>query len=435
MKKICCCVLGILYFCGISVFAETVSLNEIIEFAIENNQDLKKQEVVFSDAEKAYKYKWNAFLPSLSLSGGLNHTHLSKNSAENGFSWSAGARINFSLTAGIPYELQNADLTYSKQKLTYEKNIYDFRNKIIQTYNSICLEKTKINILNENLKTAQNQYELVARNYRNGLASELSLLQAQYSVESIKPQIKENEIKFQNDVENFYNLIGSKGDFTLSFDTDLEVKKLSFSDISSIIDEYIEKRFDVQTAYNTLEIAKLTKQKASMTSLAPSISLGENISYGGKISSGMDPALKGTFSLSVSIPLDGFIPVSKTKLALNSNNTAITTAELDLENTKNNARLDIQNKIAQIDYLWSTISLVELNCNIARRSYDLSYQGYRGGMVSQSDLISSRQNLMSAEQTITQTKANYIMAVYNLATSLNISVEELYEKFEDKSTN
>jgi outer membrane protein TolC len=52
--------------------------------------------------------------------------------------------------------------------------------------------------------------------------------------------------------------------------------------------------------------------------------------------------------------------------------------------------------------------------------------------VSQTDLLSARQRMVSAKQAALQTEIAYISAVYNLATALGMRVEEVFELYGKK---
>jgi multidrug efflux system outer membrane protein len=63
------------------------------------------------------------------------------------------------------------------------------------------------------------------------------------------------------------------------------------------------------------------------------------------------------------------------------------------------------------------------------RAYELTEQGYRSGLVNQTELRSANQKRVGAEQAAMTTKIAYLSAVYNLALALNLDITQLYELY------
>lgn len=99
------------------------------------------------------------------------------------------------------------------------------------------------------------------------------------------------------------------------------------------------------------------------------------------------------------------------------------------EETRKTAKNDIQEKVDSVNRLWETLDVSKLNVSIAQRSYELSQEGYQSGLISQTDLESSRQQMLSAQQSYLQTQIQYLSAIYNAAQSLNLSISDFYSTF------
>ena len=141
------------------------------------------------------------------------------------------------------------------------------------------------------------------------------------------------------------------------------------------------------------------------------------------------PSVTGSFSVSVSIPVDGFVPGSSKSLALKQAADAVTIAQLNLDTTLAQARQDIETKVAEAAQLWHAIDIARLNESIAERSYQLSQEGYRAGLVSQTDLETSRQQMVSAQLAASTSQSQYLVGVGNLANALGLELEQLYQLF------
>ena len=143
--------------------------------------------------------------------------------------------------------------------------------------------------------------------------------------------------------------------------------------------------------------------------------------------------MNGSFSVSVNIPLDGLIPNSNMNLQVKNAKDAITTAQIDLDSTIKSARQDISKKVADVRRIYESLELNSLNKQIADRAYQLSAEGYRNGLVSQTDLASQRKDRLTAQQTLMQAEINYILSIESLAAALNIPTSELTSRYSVKT--
>ena len=70
-----------------------------------------------------------------------------------------------------------------------------------------------------------------------------------------------------------------------------------------------------------------------------------------------------------------------------------------------------------------------MNETIAERAYQLSQEGYRAGLVSQTDMENSRQQMVSAQLSGSTSQSQYLVGVGNLANALGLQVQDVYELF------
>ncbi|GMO40978.1 MAG: hypothetical protein Pg6C_01810 [Treponemataceae bacterium] len=198
-----------------------------------------------------------------------------------------------------------------------------------------------------------------------------------------------------------------------------------------LISAYLENRPDVKRARLAVKTAKLTRTINLLTDRAPSVNLSENISLRPPA---VDPfaakpgdiASSGSFSVGVSIPITAWIPGSERSLALMTYADTVKDTERALGDTLKQAELDIKKKADELAHSAEKTGVAELNYRITNRAYTLSEQGYRSGLVSQTDLMSARQRMVSARQALLTAQNTYIGAAYSLASALGLSIGDLY---------
>ena len=157
----------------------------------------------------------------------------------------------------------------------------------------------------------------------------------------------------------------------------------------------------------------------------PSLNFSENLSYAQNTTDKMN----GSFSASVTIPLSTLIPGSAESLNVKTQNDAIASARITADETRKSAENDILTKFSNISRIWKSLEVAKLNESISERSYELSKEGYNAGLVSQTDLESSRQQFVSSQQTVLQSQISYLSSLYSASQAINVSIEEFFQIF------
>ena len=424
-------ILGI--FCSLG-FAQEITIEKALELAKTNNPDLQKQRLTLQDAQRKSENRWNKFLPNLSANANVSNGHDFKESSQ--WNWKASAGANLSFSFGLPTSIQQAQLDYLQQKITYEKLEAQTISSISSTFYTLIAEQQNIQILKESQKLAQDVYNQTRRNYNNGLASELDMLKSQYSYLSLEPQIQQAQSAYNNNLANFGLKLGIADSTNLTLKGELQLVQVKLPSSQELIEKYLDKRHDVilseisvQQAENTGKIQSANKLPS--LSLSENISLGENPLYNPEIQQeGINPlSINGSFSVGVSIPLSSWIPGSQDSLTSKTNKDNITKAKITAEETKKSAENDIKNKVAEVNRLWNLIDVSKLNVSIATRSYELAKDGYRAGLVSQTDLETTRQQMVNAQLSHLQTQIKYLSAIYDASFALNMQIEDFYKTF------
>jgi outer membrane protein TolC len=410
--------------------AESLTIENAIETALKNNADLKKNAITLQQAKRDKDNAWNMFLPSLSASLGISNTQTITPKTENESLWPWSASISASLgfTAAIPARIKLLDLKYLTAEETYNNEIRKLTTSVSTSFYALLAEKMNIEILRADLEVKQQQYEQTSRNYRNGLASELDMLNAQYTFQTAGPALNDAMTKNEANIATFLLLIGIDAKTDIVPEGAIEIKTLELPPVDELVATYLENRYDVKAQVIVLEQAKLNAKVESANKI-PSISFSEIIRSGTQQIAGFsfeDTATSNSFSISVSIPITPWIPGSSQNIGIKTATEKNDTEAITLDALEKNAAQDIKKKVDEIERITENMGSTELNYRIAQRAFELSGQGYRGGLVSQTDLQTANQRMVSANQTVVIAKISYLTAVYNLASSLSLDVQELY---------
>lgn len=417
-----------------------ISLEEAQLLALEGNASLRSQQLSLEASKREAQSRWNSFLPGISLSGSLSNSHNiyspSGSSAGGGsgaggnssWNWSASGGVSLSLTAGIPVQMQLATLRYELAQTNYESQRQTILSSVASSFYNLLTSTKNLTVLEANVSLTRQQYEQARLNYNRGLTSELDMLRAQYAALSAEPQLEKARSQYDSDLAAFQLLLGSQEKYIPTGEFSLQ--QLQLPDVESLIASYLENRLDVIQKRQSLREAELTKTAQVLSARAPSISLSESIRMGPS-GGGMngEPSVSGSFSVGVSIPVDGYIPGSSKSLSVGKSKDSVEVARINLETTLVQARQDIVNTAKNVQLLWHAVEISKLNETIAERAYQLSQEGYRAGLVSQTDMENSRQQMVSAQLSGSTSQSQYLVGVGNLANALGLQVQEVYELF------
>jgi multidrug efflux system outer membrane protein len=438
----------VLVFVSGMAAAEGITLDKAVETAISSNTDLQKAAAAYQQAKRSKDYGWNQIfaLPSAFQIGVSNNHQLYPGSsgssatgagrtAASGNDWPLSTQLtlgaSFQFSADTPNQFKRLDLAYRQAEESYEKAVRDLSAGVASSFYALLASKLNIEILKTDMELKKAQYDQITANYNRGLASELDMLNAQYAYLTAGPSLESASNRYGEDLAAFFLLIGLDVSDGIEPEGAIETRVLYLPPVEELTARYLMNHSTVKNQMNSLEQAKLAAA-GNVNKLGPTLSVSETLNLSAASQSGFkieNPVLAGTFSVSVSIPLGDLMPFSQAGITRKNDKDNVALAAVALESAKKTAAQDIQKKVNAVVQNAASIESSELNHRIAARAYELTEQGYRSGLVSQTDLQSANQRMVGAEQSAVTAKIGYLTAVYNLALALNLDIAELYELY------
>ncbi len=401
-----------------------IGLDEALARAREGNAILLTERLSASLAGERARYSWNAFLPSFSLGAALRNAHGlagSPPAGREGTSLEVSAGISLTLTAGIPEKRKQADLARDTAFLSLSGAESAVERDVKTSYYLLLADRDALELAEGDRALATRQAEYVRKNYESGLASELELLQARYAAASVEPKIEEARRAYRQAVREFAMLLGIEptGDVELTDSLEANPRPVR---LPAPVASYVERANAVRSARNALETAKSESRAESLTQRAPTVSLSESVGVA-NLEEGFRAPDYGTFTLSVAVPLNGYVPGSREWLSLREGASAIRKAEIALERARRETASLLQGLVERLEGLYRAIDLATMNVRLAERAYELSGQGYRAGLVKQTEHDDARQRLLEARLAALTAGYKYKIGVIELAHGLGLSEE------------
>ncbi|MDR2192927.1 MAG: TolC family protein [Treponema sp.] len=405
-----------------------ITLEEAQERAVQQSVSLRKNALDLETAAYAANHLWSEFFPSISASAGVNYgSNLFTNGGftleESNAGYSVSAGVSLNLNAGLPLSMRIITLAYQSQLLTYEDAKRQLGIQVTKSFYNLLAEKQNLALLEEKLDLARKQGEKSRTAFRNGLVSERSDMQTQLAVENARLDMNKAYIQYASHVRDFLTLTGmDAADMDASgveLEGVIEIAEASF-DAESLIRDFLPQRPDIVRQRQTIERLELTKQQRALSGKAPSLSgsIRWSGSPGNAASSApFSDSVSG--SLSVTIPIDPWIPGTKSYQTVKSAETDVEKARLDLVNAETTAKNEIRNLCAGLRNLWGTIEIARIQATIAERAYRLTEQAFQQGAAEALTLEDSRNALTAARQQLLSAELAYKLGILDIEAAVN----------------
>jgi outer membrane protein TolC len=418
---------------GLDKAAETpeagiaLTLNSAIERALENSLNLKKNRIDLSSAEYSARRLWAEIFPAITASAGAGYSSALFSGDgftlnKQGQSFSAGLGISLALNAGIPYTIKNIRLAHQTRLLNYEDARNQLTIQITKNFYSLIAGNNNLDYLADMLRLAEQQHEKNRIAFNNGLVGELALRQSQLGLENARYNASAARSAYTTRMGEFLALLGFRQGEEARLEGEISIEKIE-ADAGALVREHLPKRPDIVSRRQEIERLENAEKQTALSARAPSLRLSAEWS-----SRNFDPFTDtASGSAALSIPIDPWIPGTKTAQSIRSAQSAVEKAKLDLHIAEDAAITQIHSLAANLRNSWDSIEIARLSVEVAQRGYQLTEQGFRAGTVESLALEDARNNLGSARQRLLQSELAYLDMTLDLSAALNIDWKELVQ--------
>ncbi|PTN10436.1 outer membrane protein [Mangrovibacterium marinum] len=422
MKIIKLVIIAVIFAAAPSLKAQqNWNLQQCIDYALENNIQVKQQQINADYYANEFKQAKNNRLPSLS------------SSLSNSFSYgrslqSDGTYDNFNsnatqlgLNASIPLwrgfqignSVQRANFSMQARLQDLQKAKDDLKLNIAAAYLEILLDDELIQVARDQMAVTTQQVERTKQLVDAGSLAKGSLLEIEAQLANEELNLVQAENSQQLAYLNLYQMLELSA--TESFKVEkplLPVVSANNSLINSMEvfrnavnfrPEVKSAEFDLQASQKSVSIAK--------GQFYPSLSLGGSYSnwYNNKYALDFNDQIKNNesygFGLSMNIPIFSKLQV---RTDVNNAKLEVLTKELDVQAVKNNLRKEIEqaytNAVAALKKYMASNKAVES----MQEAFRYTEEKFNVGMVTSVEYNQAKNNLTKAQSDLAQAKYDYI---------------------------
>lgn len=396
------------------------TLRSCLDYAIENNIQLKKSRVnELSGLEDTERAKAQLF-PSLSASVTQGYVNYPSSDVDKNNSYSGNYSINANWTVFDGGQRNKAikqqKLQNEMDKLSTEQGADDIQIAIVQTYMQVLYAMESVRINENTVETSKAQRDRAEELYKAGSISlvDFSQLESQYSTD------KHQLVVAQTSLDNYKLQLKQLLELDITQDIELSLSDIEetwvlapLPDKQVIYTTSLAVMPQIKSSELSLENAELEKQKAK-ASYWPTISMnagvgtghlsGTNYSFGNKIWNNFNES----FGITVKIPI---FTNRENKTAYNKAKLAITTSQLELINSQKELLKTVEGIYLDATSAQSQYLSAKERLSYVQQSFKLTEEQFFLGMKNTLEMLTEKNNLLSAQQEVLQSKYMAIMSI------------------------
>jgi outer membrane protein TolC len=414
-----------------------LTLEDCVSRALQTDIALQRKAVDVETARISAANLWAEFFPSVSVGASMSYED-SLSEPKKTFPGDTGYQVPLDVTLTLSSVLP-IPLNMQIAKLAYETRVEEWRTeqravsiRISQNFFRLLVEEENIALLEETLAIAERQLAKDETQFRSGLTNELSVMRSRLSVENARYAAN----KARRDWLQSTNTFLSGAGFT---DEDVSGKQISFTgtieiepldlDADRLIEEFLPKRPDMIGAAAEIRRLELTASRTSLSQRGPAMSLSGT--YRGNLAGGTFRSENQPFSdslsarLSVSIPLDPWIPGTKGAQAVLSAEAEAEKARLNLQSVRQSAANSIRSIVENIENTLSSIEIARLRAELAERTYRMSEAAFERGAMEALDYENARASWDQSRQDLLKERLAYKNLVLELEQELNVDIDHI----------
>ena len=439
------CLIAMITLSSIDVMAQQWTLRDCIEYALANNISLKKTKLQEYSAIEDIKQSQAELLPSLSFSTSQNGTYRpwpeeGKATVDNGYVQSSVDKVYYSGAYSVSgnWTVWNGGRntkTIKLNKLTAEQARLDsaetansIQEQIAQLYVQILYSNDAINVCKESLETSRKNEERGKEMFDVGKLSKADLAQLTAQRAQDEYNIVEAESNMRNYKRQLKQVLQIADDKEFDIVIPETTDEMALKKIPALNDVYTSTltiRPEIKNAKLGIESSELSIKIAKAQRL-PTIGLNAGVSTN---TTSMSENAWGT-QLKNNVNVGAGFTVSIPLFDNRASKTAVNKAKIQ----KENYLLELQDKqttlYSTVENYWlqavtnqNKFKAAKVSTESARASYELLSEQFAQGLKNIVELMTGKNNLLTAQQNELQSK---YLAI------LNIDMLRFYETGELK---
>jgi outer membrane protein TolC len=210
-----------------SLYAKPISLEELINIAVENNSDIKISKYAQDKEKASYNLSKTDYLPKVSLSGELARYDIKSRSGTDkdnvtGYTLSASQLLyDFGKTSN---QIQSAKRNLEASNFETVKNISSTVLNTKQAYYNILNNYQQINLAKESIKIDELHLNQADNYFNAGIRTLIDVTDAKLQLSNSKLKLVQSEYSLRNSKTKLISILGVENSSKIEIKEDKEIK-------------------------------------------------------------------------------------------------------------------------------------------------------------------------------------------------------------------
>jgi outer membrane protein len=396
------------------------TLRDCLDYALEHNIQVKKSKVARLSGQEDTELAKAQLFPSLSASVTQGFVNYPSSEAVNNNSYTGNYSVNASwkLFDGNKRvnTIKQQQIQNKVEDLSVEQSEDDIQISLVQTYMQVQYATEAVRISRNAVEVSEAQRNRAAELLKAGSISQVDFAQLESQLSTDKYQL----VVAETNLDNYKLELKQLLELDITEDISISVPSLTSDDVlvplpdkQDIYNLSLSVMPQVKSSELSIDIAELDIKKARAGYL-PSLSLNAGIGTGHL--SGTDYAFGSQvwnkFNESIGLTLS--IPIftnRENKTAVNKAKLAVTTSQLELLNTQKALLKTVEGIYLDATSSQTQYTSASENLSYVKQSYDLTQEQFFLGMKNTVELLTEKNNYLSAQQQVLQSKYMAVMSI------------------------
>jgi len=420
-------------------------MEQAVSLALAQNLGLSSNDLQTAIKKRDHDYAWNQLMPTVAATGNV----LRLNTAPTTFGYSGGGlalvqinpwmisggfSVQWNLSMALLHAIDQTSIDYQNSVISAQSARQQLIRDVKKAFNQLLALNESIKVTQNQIANAEDRYRQTKASYQSGLASSVSMLQAQVSWANLKPTLENQELAVKQAMRAFAYLLGLDVRTPLTLVGKIEIpQNLPLLDPSVLLEAYLDRRFDVMQTEGALRSQK-NLQKLQNDQLWPTFSISYSASP--TLSAAFDPATdwgnsanwldsSGSLTFLLRWQLDSLIPGFSTWTKAQDTNDSLRLTQISLAQVRQAAGIEVSRLTDQISASAQSLKTLDLNVDLAQKSYDQTEAAYQAGSQTLLDVQGADLQLQSAQLQVLNEKLTLVNGLLDLEYSLNATKNEL----------
>ncbi|EKD94637.1 MAG: Outer membrane efflux protein [uncultured bacterium] len=412
----------ILLFTGLTAFAQQgppvlkLTLNDAINYALENNFNQQKLIISKSSAEEELQQSKRDLLPNLSgsLSQGVSNgqNNQGANTSLNG-NYSINSQANLYNGGQSRNSIRKNQLLMEQSGTKISQSQNQLAISVIKSFLSVLMNEELRKYQQEVLKISEEQCKLGEVQFSAGkiLKSDYMLLEAQLA--SDRFNYVNSEVKRESallELKNYLSIDPSKNIEVVAPNSGIYADALPLPELTKFLGETLAWLPDIEISRQNIDMANLDL-KIAKGGLTPAISIGGSVSSGytggtSSWSSQFGNNLNEQISVSISIPVWNR---GKVKSGIKQSQYRREQAEIEAKETEMSIRTQLEQEYNGVVAEQNKFSAAETGYNAYKENFDSYRLQYNEGLITTTDMLQQQNNYLNALSNYLQSKYSFLL--------------------------